>query len=202
MMTTANYIIKAVIDGEAYLFEYNTSDVWTALEEFWHEDYCQADFKSTTFPIDVYCGIPRVIKTCHFTFNAAIFHAFYDNGHKAKGVYTLDEFERDIRRADAANEELRVKNEELFDAKKLRKIMDRWADFSYNHPPYDKVILWMVGGSKEHYLYQHFCRKWLHLCENVCQNDTMATWIKFYRTLDDEWAERLMEYVFLNDNNN
>lgn len=78
----------------------------------------------------------------------------------------------------------------------LRQMMDRWTQFCYSHPPYDEVILWMVGGSKNHYLYQHFCSKWLHLCENVCHNDTMGTWMKFYRELDNQWADRLLEYVY------
>ena len=77
-----------------------------------------------------------------------------------------------------------------------RQMMDRWASFCYNHPPYEDVILWMVGGDKKHYLYQHFCSKWLYLCEDVCHNDTMGAWMKFYRTLDDQWADRLMEYVY------
>ena len=77
-----------------------------------------------------------------------------------------------------------------------RQVMDRWASFCYNHPPYDEVILWMVGGDKQHYLYQHFCSKFLHLCEDVCHNDTMSAWMKFYRTLDDQWADRLLEYVY------
>lgn len=81
------------------------------------------------------------------------------------------------------------------DPKQLTAIMDRWAGFCYNHPPYDEVILWMVGGSKQHYLYQHFCSKFTHLCD-VCHDDTMGAWMKFYRTLDSEWAERLMQYVF------
>lgn len=79
--------------------------------------------------------------------------------------------------------------------KQLKAIMDRWAGFCYNHPPYEDVILWMVGGSKQHYLYQHFCSKFSHLC-NVCHNDTMLAWMKFYRELDDRWAERLMQYVY------
>ena len=54
----------------------------------------------------------------------------------------------------------------------------------------------MSNRSKQHYLYQHFCAKWLHLCENVCHEDTMATWIRFYRELDNKWAERLMQYVY------
>lgn len=87
------------------------------------------------------------------------------------------------------------KHEDKPDPKHLKKLMDRWADFCYSHPPYEDVILWMVGGSKQHYLYQHFCSKFLHLC-NVCDDDTMSAWIKFYRELDDQWAERLMEYVY------
>ena len=54
----------------------------------------------------------------------------------------------------------------------------------------------VVGGSKQHYLYQHFCSKFLHLCEDVCGNDTMSAWMKFYRILDRKWAERLMQYVY------
>lgn len=81
------------------------------------------------------------------------------------------------------------------DPKPMKKLMDRWADFCYSHPPYDEVILWMVGGSKQHYLYQHFCSKFSHLCD-VCHDDTMSAWIKFYRGLDDQWAERLMQYVY------
>ena len=78
--------------------------------------------------------------------------------------------------------------------KEFTVMMDRWAGFCYNHPPYEEVILWMVG-SKQHYLYQHFCAKFSHLCD-VCHNDTMGTWMKFYRELDSEWAERLMQYVY------
>lgn len=78
--------------------------------------------------------------------------------------------------------------------KELTDMMDRWAGFCYNHPPYEEVILWMVG-SKQHYLYQHFCSKFSHLCD-VCHDDTMGAWMKFYRELDNKWAERLMEYVY------
>jgi hypothetical protein len=86
------------------------------------------------------------------------------------------------------------------DPKQMKVLMDRWAHFCYSHPSYDEVILWMVGGSKEHYLYSHFCSKFNHLC-SVCHDDTMSAWIKFYRELDDQWAERLMEYVYCEWNN-
>lgn len=87
------------------------------------------------------------------------------------------------------------KKNEKPDPKQMKALMDRWAHFCYSHPSYDEVILWMVGGSKEHHLYSHFCSKFNHLC-SVCHEDTMSAWIKFYRELDDQWAERLMEYVY------
>ena len=199
MTTTANYIIKATIKDRIFIMQFNGGDVWSALEEFWHEDWPDVMEQfggGDTFPLDVYAmDGTEVIATYAFTFNAAVFHAFYDHGHKADGIYTLNEFAKDI----SLTPDPSPKGEGSNDPKHLREIMDRWAGFCYNHPPYDKVILWMVGGSKEHYLYQHFCQKWLHLCNDVCHNDTMATWIKFYRTLDSQWAERLMEYVFTND---
>ena len=206
MTTTANYIIKAVVGGETYVFMYEDAmDAWEAMEQFWHDDYPEVltDKKgSEVFPISVYAMEDgKALREYPFMFNAAVFHAYYDHGHKADGIYTLDEFAKDISRNDNVNDndnQAPVSGEGSNDPKQIRAIMDRWAGFCYNHPPYDEVILWMVGGQKEHYLYQHFCQKWLHLCNDVCHNDTMATWIKFYRTLDSQWAERLMEYVFTN----
>ena len=102
MITTANYIIKATIKDRFFIMQFNGGDVWTALEEFWHEDWpdVMAQFGGgDTFPLDVYAmDGTEVITTYAFTFNASVFHAFYDHGHKADGPYTLDEFDRDIRR--------------------------------------------------------------------------------------------------------
>ena len=39
MITTANYLMKVVANGDTYVFEYETPGVWTALEEFWYEDW-------------------------------------------------------------------------------------------------------------------------------------------------------------------
>lgn len=188
MITTADYILKAVVDGEVLIFQYEAKTVWEALNKFWTWDYSDIFAErapNSVFPIDV---MPmdggRVIHTYKFMFNVGVFHAFFDNGHTAAGIYTLDQFAKDIKR------------DEEHDPKQLTAMMDRWAGFCYNHPPYDDVILWMVGGSKQHYLYEHFCAKWLHICENVCHNDTMATWIRFYRELDSVWSKRLMQYVY------
>ena len=189
MITTANYILKAVVDGEVFIFQYDEAgDAWESLEQFWHEDYPEAlvDKGGGLFPIDVIAmDGSKAIRKYEFTFNAGVFHAFFDHGHTADGTYTLDQFAKDIER----------KPEDKPDVKQLTAMMDRWAGFCYNHPPYEEVILWMVGGSKQHYLYQHFCAKFSYLCD-VCHDDTMLAWMKFYRELDGEWAERLMQYVY------
>lgn len=191
MTTTANYLLIAYVGGEQYHFEYEKcGDKWEALDQFWHEDWeCKfARMEKQCFAVDVvamYNG--KAIKCYEVAFEMSYFHHFYDHGH-----ITLNEFSDAIRKIRAdLDEEKKSKP----DPKQMKGLMDRWAGFCYNHPPYDEVILWMVGGSKQYYLYQHFCSKFLHLC-SVCHEDTMSAWIKFYRELDDQWAERLMEYVY------
>ena len=105
MITTANYLLVAYVGGEQYHFEYeDCGDMWEALEQFWHEDYPEvlADVQgSELFPMDVYAMLEngsKVIATYPFTFNAAVFHAFYDHGHKADGPYTENDFMGDILR--------------------------------------------------------------------------------------------------------
>lgn len=226
MITTANYIVKAVVDGEVFIFQYDEApEVWDALEQFWHGDYPEVliDKGGGLFPIDVIAmDGGKAIRKYYFAFNAGVFHAFFDHGHTADGIYTLDQFAKDIERTNeyladrlklvkAANDDAELKavidsiysegfedganaDNEKQNPEQLTAMMDRWAGFCYNHPPYKDVILWMVG-SKQHYLYQHFCAKFSHLCD-VCHDDTMGAWMKFYRELDSEWAERLMQYVY------
>lgn len=107
MITTANYIIKAVVNGSTFIFQYDeTMDVWETLGEFWHEDYPEvlADVQgSGLFPMDVYAmgdGNGKVIAVYPFTFNHAVFHAFFDNGFKHDGHFTVDEFLDRILRKD------------------------------------------------------------------------------------------------------
>jgi len=194
MITTANYILTAHVGGEKYRFEYaEASIMWEALEQFWHEDYPEVliDKGGGLFPIDVIAmDDGKAIRKYEFMFNGVAFDHFFDKGWSESSTepgqrYTLDQFAKDIER----------KPEDKPDVKQLTAMMDRWAGFCYNHPPYEEVILWMVGGSKQHYLYQHFCSKFSHLCD-VCHDDTMGAWMKFYRYLDSQWAERLMQYVY------
>ena len=205
MITTAIYLLRANVSNSDFCFEYaDCGDVWTALEQFWHDDYPEVlpEHDGSPFPIAVTVldGNGEACRRHTLTFNSAAFHAFYDHGRKASGPYTLDEFAKDIEHktettvpeASASVQSTAVSPQSPTD---LRTLMDRWAGFCYNHPPYEDVILWMVGGSKQHYLYQHFCAKFSHLCD-VCHDDTMGAWIKFYRELDSEWAERLMQYVY------
>jgi len=101
-MTTANYILKAVVDGEVYIFPYDDlGDVWEALDEFYHEDYPEVliDKGGGLFPIDVIAmDGGKAIRKYEFEFNAGVFHAFFDKGHTASGTYTLDQFAKDIER--------------------------------------------------------------------------------------------------------
>ena len=100
MITTANYIIKAVVNGSTYIFEYDDAmTIWEAMEKFWHEDYPEAlaDMQgSEMFPMDIYAmgdGDGKVITVYAFTFHSALFHAFYD---KADSPYTENDFLGDI----------------------------------------------------------------------------------------------------------
>ena len=57
MVTTANYLLRANVSNSDFYFEYaDCGDVWTALEQFWHDDYPEtiANLPDCgTFPIDV-----------------------------------------------------------------------------------------------------------------------------------------------------
>ena len=205
MITIAMYLLRANVSNSDFYFEYaDCGDVWTALEQFWHDDYPEVlpEHDGSSFPITVTAldGNGEACGQHTLTFNSAAFHAFYDHGHKASGPYILDEFAKDIEyktetavtEASASVQFTAVSPQSPTD---LRALMDRWAGFCYNHPSFDEVILWMVGGSKQHYLYQHFCSKFSHLCD-VCHNDTMGAWMRFYRELDSKWAERLLDYVY------
>lgn len=103
MITTANYILQVrAEDGETYVFSYDSPSVWTALQEFWHEDYAEylasLDMNSC-WPVDVYAmENGRVVRTHHFKLCTPSFHAFFDKGHTYNGPYTIDQFARDIRR--------------------------------------------------------------------------------------------------------
>lgn len=100
MITTANYIVKVrPQDGEAYIFEYETPDVWTALEEFWHEDWdnwLSGIYMDSAWPIDVYAmERGKVIRVYKFKLCTSSFHGFFDHGR-----CTLDEFAKFIERKD------------------------------------------------------------------------------------------------------
>ena len=107
MITTANYILKAVVDGEVFIFQYDEAgDAWESLEQFWHEDYPEAliDKGDGLFPIDVIAmDGSKAIRKYEFEFNAGVFDHFFDKGWSASSTepgqrYTLDQFAKDIKR--------------------------------------------------------------------------------------------------------
>lgn len=96
MITTADYLIRVVAEGETYMFEYDAPDVWTAMEEFWHDDWNdRLSHKAMTkaWPMDVMAmDGGKVIATYNFAFEMSHFHHYYDHGD-----ITLDEFDKAIR---------------------------------------------------------------------------------------------------------
>ena len=100
MITTANYIVKVrPQNGETYIFEYETPDVWTALEELWHDDWdnwLSDIYMDSAWPIDVYAmEHGKVIRVYKFKLCTSFFHAYFDHGR-----LTLDEFAKFIERKD------------------------------------------------------------------------------------------------------
>lgn len=109
MIITGNYLLIASIEGEQHFFEYETNDVWSTLEQFWHEDYPEKLIDKDgngEFPIDVLAmENGKVIKRYPLLFTNGCFHAFFDKGHTAYGPYTLDQFAKHIWRDENMNNE-------------------------------------------------------------------------------------------------
>lgn len=187
MTTTATYIIKAVVGGETYLFQYeHCYDAWTALEQFWHEDYADTLAMlpdSETFPIDILSMLEgKVIDTMPATFNCAIFDHFFDKGWNASSPlpdkrYTIDQFAKDIERWDKGTQ---------------KNIIDMWSDWCMD---YDDENLWldyMVKHPKGHCNRQHMQEKWDYCYEKYGNKAAMTM---FWRGLDHTNRNILTEYI-------
>lgn len=184
MITTATYLLIAQIGDEQYHFEYEDCyDVWTALEQFWHEDYPETLITkkdSGLFPITVLSMLEgKVIATYPFTFNHLCFHAFFDNGHTADGPFTLNQFAEHIRRDDP-------------EPATPRDVIALWSDWCMD---YDDENLWldyMVNHPKAHCNRQHLQDKWDY-CYGKYGNK--AAMNMFWRELDNDNREILTEYI-------
>lgn len=186
MTTTANYIIKAVVGGETYVFQYEDAmDAWEAMEQFWHDDYPEvlADKKgSEVFPISVYAmDDGKALCEYPFMFNAAVFHAFYDHGHKADGIYTLDEFAKDISLTDNVNDNdnhVELKKNAAIEREQSQTSLnsaeseqgrrksgnDVTSFFFYMWNRWDKAECRRVFAGDD---YNHFWDKWCHACKRM-----------------------------------
>lgn len=132
-MIRADFYIRVVIDGKEYVFEYEASNIFAALEEFWHEDYPEFMGKlGDTFDFDTYSMIgPEVERVRHWTFNTAMFHAFFDHGHKYDGPYNEKDFLKDIERKQEAEEEnpliyIRVLQHDTCDQVRIGESFPAW----------------------------------------------------------------------------
>lgn len=179
MIPTATYILKAVVNNETYVFQYEACyDAWQSLERFWHEDYPQVLIdKGTLFPIDILSMLEgKVIDTYHVTFNAAQFHAFFDHGHTASGTYTLDQFAKDIERKSNTSKD----------------IIALWSDWCMDYDDEDHWLDYMVKHPKGHCNRNHLQEKWDY---SYSKYGNKAAMTMFWRELDNDNREILTEYI-------
>lgn len=154
MITTANYMIKAVVNGENYVFQYeNCGDAWEALELFWHQDFGEtlADVHNNgEFPIDVIAlDNGKAIRKYTFTFNMAVFDHFFDKGWSASSGeagerYTLTQFGKDIERRENKENDVTSFFFYMWNAWCKEECQKAFAGCDYNH----------------------FWSKWCHFCES------------------------------------
>ena len=174
MITTANYIVKVVAEGETYVFEYDTDDMWTALKEFWHDDWEWkfAHIEKQCFALDVLAMEDgKVIKTYELAFEMSYFHHFYDHGD-----CTLDEFYNGLRRC----------REELEKVKYMSDVVTKFMFYMWNR--------WCEEECKEVFgkddFYPHFWNKWCGICKMLGTAHGAAE--MFYAELSDRNRDKLV----------
>ena len=178
MITNNAYLLVAVVDGKRYVFEYDAIDAndnWDALEKFFHEDYPETfgNHDGSPFPIDVYAldidG--SIISVYRYVFNTAVFHAFYDHGRVASGVYTLDMFNEDIKRKE---------RKDAYNVSSFFYYM--WNDWSKEEC--EKVF---KGCGTN---WQHFWDKWCGICK---EHDVWGAAERLYAALSEGNRRLLVE---------
>lgn len=180
MITTANYLLIAKVGDLQYFFEYDTCDIWETLEQFWHEDYPDTLIQINDggmFPIDVLAlEDGKEIDRYPMQFNAAVFHAFFDHGHKADGIYTLEQFGKDIERKSNTSKDIIV----------------LWSDWCMDYDDEDHWLDYMVKHPKGHCNRNHLQEKWDY---SYSKYGNKAAMTMFWRDLDNDNREILTEYI-------
>ena len=188
MITTANYIVKVVAEGETYVFEYETGDVWTALDEFWHEDWdgwLSDKMMTKAWPLDVMAmDDGKVIKTYELAFEMSYFHHFYDHGH-----ITLNEFDDAIRKIRA---DLDTKKSSKNDVTEAKEIIALWSDWCMDWDDENLWLDYMVKHPRGHCNRRHLQEKWDYCYEKYGSKAAMTM---FWRELDNVNRAILTEYV-------
>lgn len=174
MIQTASYLLVATIGDEEFHFRYeDCHDTWEALEQFWRDDYPDVPIDKTSglFPITVLCmERGKVIRRYAFTFNEAVFHAFFDKGHTATGTYTIDRFAKDIMR-----HELKNSNQVT---SFFYYMWNRWSE--------EECKLVFVDGD-----YKHFWSKWCQAYDALEGPRGAAEY--FYMMLSDDNRNKLVK---------
>ena len=190
MVTTANYLLRANVSNSDFYFEYaDCCDVWTVLEQFWHDDYPEVlpEYDGSPFPITITAldGNGEACGKHTLTFNSAAFHAFYDHGRTASGPYTLDQFAKDIEH----KTETAVSEASPSEAK---DIIALWSDWCMDYDDEDLWLDYMVRHPKGHCNRQHLQHKW-----NGCywKYGSKAAMNMFWRELDSDNRAILTEHI-------
>lgn len=174
MITTANYLLIAKVGDLQYFFEYDKCDIWETLEQFWHEDYPDTFIQINDggmFPIDVLAlEDGKEIDRYPMQFNAAVFHAFFDHGHKADGIYTINEFAKDIKHHDRERNDVTSFFFYMWNA---------WCEEECKKAFSDRGNNW-----------QHFWSKWCGICE---KHSVYGAAERFYAELSPKNRNLLVE---------
>lgn len=138
---TANYLLKAMVGKAEYYFEYESADLWDALDEFFHDDWESLSHLqgSGRFPIDVYAMEEgQALRLYKFTFDAGIFNHFFDKGWVAYSQepgqrYTLDMFSKDIERKDKVSNDATALFFYMWNSWSEQECKIAFRDGDYNH---------------------------------------------------------------------
>lgn len=173
MITTANYLLIAYVNGGQYHFEYEgCGDMWEALEQFWHEDWeCYfATLDRQCFAVDVVAiEDSKAIKRYEVAFEMSYFHHFYDHGH-----VSLDEFSDAIRKIRA----------DLDKEKPLKNDVTSFFYYMWNAWSKEECMKVWEGAN-----WQHFWDKWCGICE---EHSVYGAAERFYAQLSAGNRDRLV----------
>lgn len=178
MISTANYILLVTLGGVQHVYQNETArDIWSALQDFYFEDYPDLIEEEDIgiFPIDIMAmDGNEVVKTERLAFSNICFDHFYVKGWKADGIYTLNDFYKDLLTTRAEIEERKKNDVTRF----MFYMWNRWCEEECKE----------VFGKDD--FYPHFWNKWCGICKMLGTAHGAAE--MFYAELSDRNRDKLV----------